>query len=382
MSSINRFIRSVVILTNKFSIYPNIKFNSIVNFVFELLFEEQLSDDNKDIYEVLIKELIEKNKEKRNLGDEEYFFDESKTLKNFMVQLYACSIINQYLCIIGPPGIGKTIGARAFAYIREKILGIEYENPFFMHTFNQFTRPSDYYGVSSMQDGKLIFRRGTLTKSMEQGNVFIGDEFNISSEDCMKAITPCLELKYDKYIIIPGIENEIKINPNFFFILCQNTRETFGRKELPEKIKVKIKIINYPNRIQEEIENICVSIYKKKFKNKDNNIFSRDSAKKCGTLMMKINEEETLNNWSLRDISKLFNRLYKQVICPSNFKNIGIEENILFYILSSTNESLVEERLNLICKLLSDIFDKKQLNEELKELYNAIPKLRHENNKI
>ena len=169
MSSLNKFIRSVIILTNKFSIYPNIEFNLIVNFAFELLFEEKLSDDNKDIYDILIKELIEKNKEKRNLGDEEFFFDESKNLKNFMVQLYACSLINQYLCIIGPPGIGKTICARAFAYIREKILGIEYKKPFYMHTFNQFTRPSDYYGVSLMQYGKLVFRKGPLTKSMKQG---------------------------------------------------------------------------------------------------------------------------------------------------------------------------------------------------------------------
>ena len=376
MSSINKFIRSVIILTNKFSIYPNIKFNSIVNFSFELLFEEKLSDDNKDIYSILIKELLEKNKKKRNLGDEEYFFDESQTLKNFMVQLYACSLINQYLCIIGPPGIGKTIGARAFAYIREKILDIEYENPFYMHTFNQFSRPSDYYGVSSMQDGKLVFRKGPLTKSMKQGNVFIGDEFNISSEDCMKAITPCLELKFNKRIIIPGIENEIKINSNFFFIICQNTRETFGRKELPDKIKVKIKIINYPERIQNEIEKICESIYDKKFEN-DTDIFKREEAKKCGTLMMKINEEETLNNWSLRDISKLFTRIHKQVMYTTNFKNLGIEENILFYILSSTNESLVEERLNIVCKLLADVFGKKEINE-LKEIYNAKPKLKHD----
>ena len=75
--------------------------------------------------------------------------------------------------------------------------GVEYESPFYIHTFNQFTRPSDYYGDSSMQDGKLVFRNGPLTKSMKEGKVFIGDEFNISSEDCMKSITPCLELKYN-----------------------------------------------------------------------------------------------------------------------------------------------------------------------------------------
>ena len=77
--------------------------------------------------------------------------------------------------------------------------------------------------------------------------------------------------------------------------------------------------------------------------------------------MMRINEEETLTNWSLRDISKLFTRMKKQVNYPSHFKKIRIEENILFYIMSSTNDSLVEERLNLVCKLLADIFGKKEL---------------------
>ena len=57
--------------------------------------------------------------------------------------------------------------------------------------------------------------------------------FNISSEDCMKAITPILELKFGKEILIPGIENKISIDPDFFFIICQNTKNTFGRKDLP-----------------------------------------------------------------------------------------------------------------------------------------------------
>ena len=71
--------------------------------------------------------------------------------------MYAYSLVNQYLCIIGPPGIGKTICARAFSYIQEIIYGVTYESSFYMYTFNQFTRPSDYYGVSSLKDEKLIF---------------------------------------------------------------------------------------------------------------------------------------------------------------------------------------------------------------------------------
>ena len=79
------------------------------------------------IQESLLKELTvssNDNIKEKNLEEEEYYFKDSESLKNFMVQIYACSLINQHLCIVGPPGIGKTIGARKFSYFRKKIIKI------------------------------------------------------------------------------------------------------------------------------------------------------------------------------------------------------------------------------------------------------------------
>ena len=252
-----------------------------------------------------------------------------------------------------------------------------------MHTFNQFTRPSDYYGISSLKDEKLVFRDGTLTKSIRQGNVFIGDEFNISSEDCMKAITPILELKFREDILIPGIENKISIDPDFFFIICQNTKNTFGRKDLPEKIKIKIKVINYPDRIKEEIENICESICENLFKGRGQKKLTSKEARLCGDFMMSLNEKEVLTPWSLRDISKLFARINKQSINPKNYQNLNVIENILFYILSSTNESLISERLPVVINLISETFKLSSAEKaNLSELYNSTPFIKNINNKI
>ena len=384
ISSIAKFCRTVIILINKFKTEKNISPKSIINFSFELLFEEHLSEENKEIQKFLIDELIEANKLiNKNLGEEKYFFDKSESLKKFMIQVYACSLINQYLCIIGPPGIGKTIGARAFSYMREKIFGVSYESPFYMHTFNQFSRASDYFGISSLKDEKLVFRDGTLTKSIKQGNVFIGDEFNISSENCMKSIAPALELEFNRDIIIPGIENKISIDPDFFFIICQNTKNTFGRKDLPPKIKIKIKVINYPDRVKEEIENICESIFENKFGGRKQSKLTVEQARLCGDFMMLLNEKEVLTPWSLRDISKLFARINKQSLNPNNYKNLEIKENILFYVLSSVNDSLLNERLPVVISLLSDVFKLNKYDVQiLSELYEATPTIKKMDNKI
>ena len=44
---------------------------------------------------------------------------------------------------------------------------------------------------------------------------------------------------------------------------------------------------------------------------------------------MSLNQNEVLTPWSLRDISKLFARIYKQSKNPKNYEGLGLHENIL-----------------------------------------------------
>ena len=87
MTSVNKLIRSVI-LKNKFNNNKKIIFNLIVNFVFELLFEEELTDSKKVILDILINELLENNENKKDLGDKEYFFDKSQTLDSYISMFF------------------------------------------------------------------------------------------------------------------------------------------------------------------------------------------------------------------------------------------------------------------------------------------------------
>ena len=379
-SNIAKFCRAIIIFINKFNNKNyDIKAENIVDFCFELLFEKEISEKNRQIKDILKKELKE-SYDKIDGGkfknEEKYFFLKSAKLTNLMIHLYASSLINQHLCIIGPPGIGKTLGSRAFALIREVITKRKYESPFYMNTFNEHTRPNDYFGVASLKDDKLVFKDGNLTKSIKQGNIFIADEFNIASEDCMKCISPALELNYSNNIYIPGVEGKVKMDPEFFFIICQNSKDIYGRKDLPDNIKNKVKVIFYPERIKEEIEIICVDMYKYIFLKNNIEIEKEKEIKLFGTFMMKINENRKIIPWSLRDIYKLFKRLYYQSKNENKFEGLGIKENILYYILSSIHESQISELLPIIIKLMKEVYQLKEEDEKnLYKLYKSIPQI-------
>ena len=268
MTALSRFCYSIFKLRKIFGEikYENYKITDedIINTVFEMIFRDDYEkiEISENIKNALLKELIQENQKRMNRNGkneyEKYFFEKSESLRKFVLFVYISSLINLYLCVVSPPGAGKTTAARSISEIRAKILGQQI--PFYIHTHHSSTKPNDFYGNTTISDSQIIFKEGSLTLAITEGSVYIADEFNISSTLNMKSVTPVLEQIFNQDLIIPGIEGNISIDPNFFFIICQNDVGPFGRNELPDKLKTKLRKVIYPEQTKEEIESICVSI--------------------------------------------------------------------------------------------------------------------------
>ena len=314
-------------------------------------------------YEIQNKLINKLNKGNENYKGDNYFFEKSPTLKNFIAFLVACSLINQHVCIIGPAGVGKTSGAKKFANLRKHKSKTAYQ----MHTFHSGTKPNHFYGTTSLEDGKIKYINGTLTNSLIQGAIFIADEFNLSPTSTMESLSPALELYFNEPIYFPGINNSIKINSSFFFIACQNNLNTIGRNIIPNNIASKFRFISYPNQREEEIINICKEIKDNIFWNGDA-LIGEEDAENIGKFMIRYNEANIneLKPWSLRDITKLMNRIKYQGKHPDDFKKIDPYLNVLFYCLSSLdkeNPKIVENVSKKIIKLIIQCFKLNKENE-------------------
>ena len=202
----------------------------IVNFVYDLIFNNEKNIEKIEVHNKIMDFFDNKlDEEKGNDdNDDKYHFKNSDSLRKFMVFLMAASHINLHLCVVGPPGGGKTTSARAFARIRGKLLNEQNEKHFRMYTFNEGTKPHDFYGSSTLSKGKIKFSYGALSKSIKEGSVFIADEFNLTSIQTMRSVLPALEPNFNKRNRIPGIEGPILFNSKFFFMICQNDSNTLG----------------------------------------------------------------------------------------------------------------------------------------------------------
>lgn len=162
---------------------------------------------------------------------------------------------------------------------------------------------------------------------MNEGTVFIADEFNLSSKETMKSILPSLSHFNDYKIYFPGFEKKLKINNNFIFIACQNKVGTLGRNKLPDLIEYSLREFSYPSHIkksteeikeiEKDVEIICFEINNSLKKENKNQIFrpiTDKEARNLGKFMLKFNQlnKNYLQPLSFRDIKKIFNRIYYQ----------------------------------------------------------------------
>ena len=390
--SVSKFIISLDILNEVINIKNNakIEYNIIIDFVYDLIFSKVNQIEKIKINEKIMDFFDTKLDEEDGNDeiDDKYHFKDSESLRKFMTFLMAASFIKLHLCVIGPPGGGKTTSARAFSRIRGKLLDLD-EEPFRMFTFNEDTKPHDFFGSSTLSKGIIKFTLGPLGRAIENGSVFIADEFNLSSIQTMKSIYPVLEHNYNMKIRIPGIENPITMNDNFFFIICQNDSNTLGRNLIPIDLECKLRTICYPPAELEDIKEICKNINNdiSESQNLEDKL-SDDDAKKCGEYMMELNKlnQRILAPWSLRDIHKLFSRITNIRKKSHKFINIGLVENILFYTMSSVTKDNEERIINDIIELIYKIFnnaDNKEIKkEDLKKLFESNAILKNDSNKI
>ena len=368
---LSKLCRAIVILIKEIEISEKITEEDIVNLSYKLITNEQEIDISDEIQNKLIKKL---NKENSNYIGDKYFFDKSSTLKNFIAFLVACSLINQHVCIIGPAGVGKTSGAKKFSCLRNN----KSKTSFQMHTFHSGTKPNHFYGTTTLQDGKIKYINGTLTNSLIQGCTFIADELNLSPSTTMDSLSPALELYFNEPIYFPGINESIKINSSFFFIACQNDLNTIGRNIIPNTINSKLRFILYPKQSEMDIINICKEIKDNVFWNNDTIIDEAD-AENIGKFMLRYNEAniKELKPWSLRDITKLINRIKYQGKHPDDFKKIDPYLNVLFYCLSpliKENFETVEKVSEIIFNLIVKCFKlKKEDEKRMKLCYTKKP---------
>ncbi len=155
--------------------------------------------------------------------------------------------------IIGPPGVGKSLLARKFAY--------DTQRPFYEIFFDELMSPTHLVGTFNpallINKGYCLeaFEPGPLLLAMLSGGVFVAQELNRASEFCQNSFLEPLE---ERTLRIHKL-GRIRASDDFVFIAVANPYEFAGAHRISEALRDRLHVwitLSYPEK---EVEQKIIS---------------------------------------------------------------------------------------------------------------------------
>ena len=144
------------------------------------------------------------------------------------------------VCLVGPPGVGKTTAVYAAAGGRENVrtaMGSELQL-------------SDLLGRMTLRGDTTVWQDGLLVEALREGLTFYADGLLGFSEDCLRAMHSAIDFRRD--LIVPGNSQTVSAHPNFRFIASCNRQPT-GIDPLSREFRDRLVYI-YVDRLDSEGE--------------------------------------------------------------------------------------------------------------------------------